>query len=110
MVNPLHNGLAGTFVPAVESLLDRLGSGVVDMKVVGTRKTRIVGGAASGDALRAGAWFNDEIHRLPTGSTTHLPRGVYRFRTHEDANRFDLDCLAKHMGRIARERMANGNG
>jgi len=62
------------------------------MKVVGTRKTRIVGGVASGDALRAGARFNDEIHRLPTGSTTHLPRGVYRFRTHEDANRFDLDC------------------
>lgn len=71
---------------------------VVGKKVLPTFKP------PSGESLLAGARFNDEIHRLPTGGRTHIPKGIYRFKTHEEANEFDLQCLAKHMARIARER------
>ena len=87
----------------IESAPKTSGTGT-RMRTVGHRKQRVVGAEPSGDALREGAQFNEEIHRLPTGQTTHIPKGIYRFKTHEEANRFDLECLARHMGRIARER------
>jgi hypothetical protein len=74
------------------------------MRTVGRRTERPITFAASGSLLAEGARFNDEIHRLPTGSRTFIPKGVYRFKSHEDANRFDLDCLTKGMVEIARER------
>ena len=73
------------------------------MRTVGKRKERPIGLLASGTLLAEGARFNDEIHRLPTGETTFIPKGVYRFKTHEDANRHQLDCLAKGMAKIALE-------
>ncbi|MDR3086715.1 MAG: hypothetical protein LBU45_02010 [Azoarcus sp.] len=77
------------------------------MKTIGSRKEHPVGIFASGDLLAEGARFNDEIHRLPTGDTIFYPKGVYRFKTHEEANRHQLDCIARGMARIAWER-ANG--
>jgi len=74
------------------------------MRTVGLRKERPLGLPASGALLAEGARFNDEMHRLPTGETTFIPKGVYRFKTHEDANRHQLDCLIEGMARIARER------
>ena len=74
------------------------------MKIVGSRQEQAVGLMPSGAALPAGARFNDEIHRLPTGQTTHIPNGVYRFKSHAQANEFDQGCLARHMARIALER------
>jgi hypothetical protein len=56
------------------------------MKIVGFRKERPVGSRASGELLAEGARFNEEIHRLPTGGATFIPKGVYRFKTHEEAN------------------------
>jgi len=43
--------------------------------------------------LREGARFNEELHRLPDGQRTGIVKGVYRFRTHEAANRHREDCL-----------------
>ena len=77
------------------------------MKTVGHRKERPVSPIASGLLLAEGARFNDEIHRLPTGDSTFIPKGLYRFMTHAEANRHQLDCLAKGMAKIAVER-ANG--
>ena len=77
------------------------------MRTVGQRKERPIGLLASGALLVEGARFNDEIHRLPTGDTTFIPKGVYRFKTHEDAYQHQLDCLAKGMAKVALER-ANG--
>jgi hypothetical protein len=74
------------------------------MRSIGHRKLRPIRFSASGALLAEGARFNDELHRLPTGDQGFIPKGVYRFKTHEEANRFDLDCLAKRMARIARER------
>ncbi len=74
------------------------------MRTVGQRKERPIGLLASGALLAEGARFNDEIHRLPTGDTTFIPKGVYRFNTHEDANQHQLECLTKGMAKIALER------
>ena len=74
------------------------------MRTVGSRKERPVSVVASGILLAEGARFNDEIHRLPTGNTTFVPKGVYRFMTHVEANQHQLDCLAKGMAKIAQER------
>jgi hypothetical protein len=77
------------------------------MRTIGRRKERPECLPASGALLAEGARFNDEMHRLPTGDKTFIPKGVYRFKTHEDACRHQLDCLARGMARVALER-ANG--
>ena len=74
------------------------------MRTVGCRKPRPVTVAGCGLSLAAGARFNDEIHRLPTGGRTFVRKGVYRFRTHGDANRHDAELLAVGMASIAAER------
>lgn len=74
------------------------------MRTVGHRKEQQLTFSASAELLAEGARFNDEIHRLPTGNTTFIPKGVYFFRTHEEANRHQLRCLAEGMARIARDR------
>lgn len=63
------------------------------MKVIGKRKVRPVSDKASGFLLKQGATFNDELHRLPTGSTTYFPKGVYRYKTHDEANVHWESCL-----------------
>lgn len=56
------------------------------MRIVGNRKQRAISISARTDLLIEGAHFNDEIHRKPGGKTTCIPKGVYRFKTHEQAN------------------------
>jgi len=54
--------------------------------------------------LAEGGRFNDEIHRLPTGNTTFIPKGVYHFMTHAEANQQQSACLARGMATLAMER------
>jgi hypothetical protein len=65
------------------------------MKTIGYRKGRPITSSASAELLVEGARFNDEIHRLPSGHTTFIPKGLFRFKSHEDANRRQQDCLSK---------------
>lgn len=74
------------------------------MRTIGYRKERPISFSASAALLAEGARFNDEIHRLPTGNATFIPKGVFRFKTHEEANRHQLDCLVEGMAQIALER------
>jgi len=74
------------------------------MKSVGHRQDRPITLSASGEALADGARFNDELHKLPTGDSTFIPKGVYRFSTHEEANRHAEQCLVEGMARIAMDR------
>lgn len=74
------------------------------MRTVGRRKEPEITFAASAELLVEGAKFNDEIHRLPTGGKTFVKKGVYRFKTFEEANRHDLDCIVAGMAQAARER------
>lgn len=72
------------------------------MRVHGKRRVRSITAKASGESLREGAIFNDELHKLPTGQSTFIPRGIYRFKTHEDAARHRDECELKRM--LSRER------
>lgn len=78
------------------------------MRTIGYRKEHPVSFCASGELLAEGARFNDELHRLPTGNTTFIPKGVYRFMTHQEANQHQFDCLVKGMALVARERANAG--
>lgn len=74
------------------------------MRIIGHRKEQPIAFHASADLLQEGARFNDEIHRLPSGQVTFIPKGIFRFPSHDAANRQQQDCLVKGMAQIARER------
>jgi hypothetical protein len=74
------------------------------MRTVGRRKPPPIVFHGSGELLAAGARWNDEMQKFPGGGRGFIPKGVYRFRTHEEANRHWEDCLAVHMARLAQER------
>lgn len=75
------------------------------MRIIGKRKERPITFFASAELLAEGARFNDEIHQLPTGNTTFIPKGLFRFKSHEDANRHQQGCLVKGMAQTALERI-----
>ncbi|MFA7242213.1 MAG: hypothetical protein WC091_19045 [Sulfuricellaceae bacterium] len=75
------------------------------MRTLGHRKETPIVFSASAALLAEGVRFNDEIHRLPTGGATHIPKGVYRFKSHEEASRHGQDCLAESMAQIALSRL-----
>ena len=74
------------------------------MHTVGHRKERPITFSASAELLAEGARFNEEIHRLPTGGSTFVRKGVYRFRSFEDADRHRAECLAQSMALVALQR------
>jgi threonine aldolase len=71
------------------------------MRTVGHRKHRQLSFTSSAELLAEGARFNDEIHKMPTGQTTRIRKGVYRFMTHEEANRQQLDALVENVAHAA---------
>jgi hypothetical protein len=75
----------------------------ITMRTVGHRKQRPISFSASADLLLEGARFNDEIHRLTPNYCACVPKGIYRFKSHEEANQFDRECLLNAMVRTARE-------
>jgi hypothetical protein len=79
------------------------------MRTIGKRKEHPITFSGSGTLLAEAARFNDEIHHLPTGNTSHIPKGLYRFKTLEDANRHHQYCLVDDMARIALGRSSKGN-
>ena len=74
------------------------------MRIIGHRKEQPIVFSASADLLLQGARFNDEIHRLPSGQLTGIPKGVFRFASHAEANQQQQDCIAESMAQIALER------
>ena len=74
------------------------------MRIVGNRKERAISFSARPDLLIEGARFNDEIHCMPGGTITCIPKGVYRFTTHEQANQQQEDFIVAGIVQLARER------
>jgi hypothetical protein len=72
------------------------------MKTVGTRREPQIARAPSGEALAAGARFSESLSRL--APSTFIPKGLYRFKSHEAANQHQQDCLARGMGLLAAKR------
>ncbi len=69
------------------------------MRQVGQRREPELALRASGALLAEGARFSESISHL--SPTTFVPKGVYRFRSHEQANRHQQDCLVRGMGLLA---------
>ena len=63
------------------------------MKVAGNRKERDIMLHADGALLREGALFNTEMQKMQ--STFRFPRGVFRYKTHEEADRHMMDCVVQ---------------
>ena len=74
------------------------------MRIVGRRKEAPLSFSASGELLAQGARFNDDLRGLPTGDTGFIPKGLYRFRTHEEASAHAQKFLIERMARIATQR------
>ena len=72
------------------------------MKIIGKRKERKISFHADGALLREGAIFNTELQKLQ--STFRFPRGVYRYKTHEDADRHMMECVVDSMVAILKSR------
>lgn len=71
------------------------------MRTIGHRKEPVITFFASAALLAEGARFNDDLHHLPTGNRGFIRKGLYRFKSHADANRHDLECLVAGMAEIA---------
>ncbi len=76
------------------------------MRQVGSKRVRNLAMNASGVSLAEGARFNEAIAKL--SQSTFVPKGIYRFRSHDAANRHAEDCLVLGMGRLAATRLKNG--
>lgn len=74
------------------------------MKTVGTRKQPELALRPSGELLKAGALFNESVACL--APSTFIPKGVYRFKNHEEANRHEQECIARGMAALAASRRA----
>ena len=72
------------------------------MKQVGTRREPPVTEQSDGLLLAEGARFNEAVSRL--AQTTFIPKGIYRYKSHTDANRHAQDCLVRGMGLLAAKR------
>jgi hypothetical protein len=83
-----------------------MASGVAVMRRVGSKSERTLALNASGVLLAEGARFSEAISRL--SPTTFVPKGIYRFRSHDAANRHAEDCLVRGMARLAATRLKNG--
>lgn len=69
-------------------------------KVLGKRSQRVPSGTPSGEQLNRALRFNDEMHRMfPSG---FRPRGkLLRFKTLEQADQYDHQCLIQAMAKKA---------
>ena len=75
------------------------------MKQIGNRRAPEITAQASGTALIAGALFSESIARL--APSTFIPKGIYRYKTHEAANQHQLECLARGMALLAAARRSH---
>ncbi|MBI4938238.1 MAG: hypothetical protein HY846_08495 [Nitrosomonadales bacterium] len=72
------------------------------MKIVGKRKERGITFHADGNLLREGALFNTEMQKMQ--STFRFPRGVFRYKSHEEADRHMMECVVNSMVAVRKAR------
>lgn len=69
------------------------------MRQVGSRRERSLSLQSGGPQLAEGARFNEAISRL--APSTIVPKGVYRYKSHEQPNQHQQDCLVCCMALLA---------
>lgn len=58
----------------------------------------------SGELLRLNGQWIDELRKWPDAADHCIPKGVYRYRTLDDADRHLEECRARRMAEIMIER------
>ena len=74
------------------------------MRIVGTRKEREISFHARGDLLREGAVFNTQIQKFQ--SSLRFPQGVFRYASHEEADRHWIECIVGNVVAVQEARRA----
>ncbi|MEO7151692.1 MAG: hypothetical protein ABIX46_08300 [Burkholderiaceae bacterium] len=72
------------------------------MKRVGNRREPEIVEQASGLLMSKGARFSEALAAL--APSTFVPKGVYRYKSHAQANQHQQSCLARGMGLLAARR------
>jgi hypothetical protein len=67
------------------------------MRTVGHRLWPELAARPSGERLRAAAAINEPLAKLLPGGRIAAPKGIFRFRTLDDANRQQQSWLAEAM-------------
>lgn len=73
------------------------------MREIGVRREPPMTMEVSGVALASAVAFNADLTRL-AGGRVMFPKGVFRYKNHEEANAHEAKCLAEGMAALARER------
>jgi len=72
------------------------------MRTVGNREQDDISFDASAEKLLSGSRWNDAMQQAFGASQPGIfPKGVFRYRSHEEADEALLDALAKRMATIA---------
>lgn len=64
----------------------------------------------SGELLRRNALWNDELHKWPDAAAHCIPKGVYRYRSLDEADRHLEECRARRMAEIMAKRENERSG
>jgi hypothetical protein len=75
------------------------------MRTVGSRQEAPLAALATGALLAEGARFNEALSAF--GAGPGFPKGIYRYRTHEEANQHRDDCLVRAMVQLATSRQSS---
>jgi hypothetical protein len=76
------------------------------MKQLGHRKDGLVKSETNGASLAAAIAFSSDLSQLAGGSVM-FPKGIFRYKSHNEANFHKERCLAQGMAALAAER-SNG--
>jgi len=72
------------------------------MRIAGNHKERDITFHADGALLKEGALFNTEMQKMQ--STFRFPRGVFRYKSHEEADRHMMECVIDSMVAVRKNR------
>ena len=75
------------------------------VKKVGKRREKTISWHASAESFIEGVKFNESLQSLPSGGDTFIPKGVYFFKTHQEADKHRNECLARGMAALAASRL-----
>lgn len=73
------------------------------MRQVGKRVEPAISTEVSGSALAANIAFSADLTQL-AGGRVFFPKGVFRYKSHDEANAHQSECLAEGMAQLAMER------
>lgn len=73
------------------------------MRYVGKREEPAMTIEVSGSALASNIAFSCDLTQL-AGGRVFFPKGVYRYKSHAEANAHQSESLAKGMAQLAMER------